>query len=249
MPDATLPTALRAVVFDVDGTLYRQGPVRRAMAGRLVRAYLPRPMEGLTTMRILSAYRRGQESLRDSSTSGDMAQAQLQYACQATGASPAQVLGAVARWMEQAPLDLLATHAQPGMQTLVRSLRARGIKLGVLSDYPAEAKLAAMGVGGLFDAVLCAQEPAVGAFKPNPRGILVALERLGVAPGEALYVGDRAEVDAAAARAAGVACAILSGQQTAPDPGYLAVVSFAELARRIEPLTAPFPTTRRAFTP
>jgi phosphoglycolate phosphatase-like HAD superfamily hydrolase len=89
----------------------------------------------------------------------------------------------------------------------------------------------------------------VAAFKPNPRGILVALERLGVAPGEALYVGDRAEVDAAAARAAGVACAILSGLKAAPDAAYLAVASFAELAHRIEPHLAHSHAAREAFTP
>jgi putative hydrolase of the HAD superfamily len=108
-------------------------------------------------------------------------------------------------------------------------LRASGLRLGVLSDYPPEAKLAALGVGDLFDAVLCAQAPEVGVFKPNPRGILVLLERLGVAPSEALYVGDRAEVDAAAARAAGVACAILSSKAGGAGDGFLSVTSYAEL--------------------
>ena len=55
MPDPTLPRDLCAVVFDVDGTLYRLRALRRAMALRLVRAHLHRPLAGVTTMRILSA--------------------------------------------------------------------------------------------------------------------------------------------------------------------------------------------------
>ncbi len=233
MPETCLPRHLRAVVFDVDGTLYRQGALRRAMAVRLLRAYLHRPLAGVTTMRILSAYRRGQEALREAPGTGDIAQAQLRFASRATGAPTADVQALVTRWMDEAPLNLLADLAQPGMQAFVRDLRGRGIRLGVLSDYPAEAKLAALGVGGLFDSVLCAQAPEVGVFKPDPRGILVSLERLGVAPLDALYVGDRADVDAPAARAAGVACAILTGEKPAHGAGFLAVRSFADLGQMI----------------
>ncbi len=233
MPDSFLPRHLRAVVFDVDGTLYRQGALRRAMAVRLVCAHLHRPLAGMTTMRILSAYRRGQEALRDTRGTGDIAQAQLRFASHATGAPTADVQALVTRWMDEAPLELLADLAQPGMQAFVRDLRTRDIRLGVLSDYPAEAKLAALGVGGMFDSVLCAQAPAVGVFKPDPRGILVSLERLGVAPSDALYVGDRADVDAVAASAAGVACVILTGEKPAHDAGFLAVESFAELGQLI----------------
>lgn len=218
-------------MFDVDGTLYRQGSLRRAMALRLARAHLFRPVLGLSTLRILSAYRRGQEALRDTHGEGDLGEAQTRYASRATGASPGAVQATVARWMEHAPLELLGRFAQPGMQAFIRELRDAGFKLGVLSDYPAEAKLAALGVGDLFDSVLCAQAPEVGVFKPNPRGILVSLERLGVAPSDALYVGDRAEVDAAAARAAGVACAILSQRTQSNDDGFLSVSSYAELSR------------------
>ena len=44
----------------------------------------------------------------------------------------------------------------------------------------------------------------VGIEKPDPRIFALALERLGVAPERALYVGDIRSVDAAGARAAGM---------------------------------------------
>ena len=57
---------IRAVVFDVDGTLYRQSPVRRAMTARLARAYWRRRSVRTRDAACPPAYRRAQESLRRS---------------------------------------------------------------------------------------------------------------------------------------------------------------------------------------
>jgi FMN phosphatase YigB (HAD superfamily) len=119
------------------------------------------------------------------------------------------VAGCVRRWMEEEPLSLLSRCVYPGTLDMLKACRAKGLRLAALSDYPADEKLRAMGMAGLFDVVLCAQAPDVNAFKPNPRGLLVALDRLGVGADECLYVGDRADVDAPAAAAAGIRCAIL----------------------------------------
>jgi HAD superfamily hydrolase (TIGR01549 family) len=203
---------LRAVVFDVDGTLYLQPPLRRAMALRLLRAHALRPLKGLRTLRALQAYRHAQEHLRE--VTGDVALAQLDQAAARSGLSKEQIGADVARWMEQEPLPLLVRYLRPGTKELIAACRKAGLKLGVLSDYPAEAKLAALGLGGLFDAVLFAQSPEIGVFKPNPRGLLAAVKTLGVTPAETLYVGDRPEVDSAAAEAAGIRCAIVTSHPT-----------------------------------
>jgi FMN phosphatase YigB (HAD superfamily) len=104
----------------------------------------------------------------------------------------------------------------------------------VVSDYPAAAKLNALGIAHLFDVVLCAQDPAIGVFKPHPRGLENALERLGVDASEALYVGDRADVDAVAASAARIPCAILSrarGRQA--GAGFVGIRGFSDLQARL----------------
>src|SRR3954470_8906600 len=75
------PTRLKAIVFDVDGTLYAQAGLRRAMFVQLLRAHLVRPWTGFSTFRVLAAYRRAQELLRESPIDGDLAVAQLQLAC------------------------------------------------------------------------------------------------------------------------------------------------------------------------
>ena len=49
----------------------------------------------------------------------------------------------------------------------------------------------------------------VGVEKPDPAIFRAALDALGVAPAEALYVGDLYEVDVVGARAAGMPAALL----------------------------------------
>lgn len=202
---------IRAVVFDVDGTLYRHGPVRRAMIRRLVRAHWAHPSTGVRVSRLLAAYRHAQEALRSSQFEGDVASEQLAFAADRCGVDPSEVEACVAQWMEAAPLDVVAASARAGLIDALDALAARGIKLAALSDYPADRKLEALGIANRFAVVLSAQDPRVRAFKPNPRGLLVALAELQVACSEALYVGDRSDVDAAAAAAANVRCLLVGG--------------------------------------
>jgi HAD superfamily hydrolase (TIGR01509 family) len=193
------------VLFDVDGTLYDQRPVRRSMSVRLVRSHALAPRRGLRTMRALRAYRRAQEAMRSTGFEGDVEVEQVRRAASSANAQDAAVTALVTRWMEEEPLGVVAASARPALRELLDALAAREIRLAVVSDYPADRKLAALGVADRFDVVLSAQDPRVHAFKPNPKGLLVALDELGVAPADAVYVGDRIEVDGAAAHAAGMA--------------------------------------------
>jgi putative hydrolase of the HAD superfamily len=219
---------LKVIVFDVDGTLYRQGPLRRAMLLRLLRTTVARPVEGLRTLRALEAYRRAQEELRGR-TSGAVAREQIRLACERAKCDPAFVTACVDRWMEQEPLDLLQGCAYSGLVEFLDACRARGLRIAALSDYPAAAKLRALGIAERFELVLCAQEPDVDVFKPHPRGLQVVLQRLGVFAHECLYVGDRAEVDAAAARAAGIPCVILTREGSSSGRDYTTVASYRQL--------------------
>lgn len=222
---------LRAVIVDVDGTLYRQGPLRRAMLWRLLRAHLTAPGAGVRTLRALRAYRRAQEALRERRGDvSDLAFAQIEHACRASGV-PARELGAcVARWMESEPLGLVAACRRDGVVEFLRAARGRGLRLGVFSDYPPGPKLVALGVAGLFDVVVSAQDPEVRRFKPHPRGLEVTARLLGVEPGQAVYIGDRPETDAVAARAAGMACAILGGRTPGRDEGWLPIAGYPALS-------------------
>jgi FMN phosphatase YigB (HAD superfamily) len=221
----------KALIFDLDGTLYRQEPVRRAMAWRILRAYLWHPIQGLSTIRVLQAYRRAQETLRLTGVSGDPMAQQIRIAAQNCKLGESEVQSCVARWSGRA-MDLLSQALRPGLVELLQLAREKGMLLGVLSDYPAEAKLCAMGLRNYFDVVVSASDPEVQCFKPSPRGLEIVLRRQGLAKHEALYIGDRPEVDGAAAAAAGVQCAILASNHHQHGPWW-EISGFHELRNAV----------------
>jgi putative hydrolase of the HAD superfamily len=69
-------------------------------------------------------------------------------------------------------------------------------------DRVQRSRLAASGIEPFFEVVVTSQ--GCGFAKPDPRILGIALDGLGIRPGEAVYVGDDPAVDGAAARAAGV---------------------------------------------
>ena len=90
------------------------------------------------------------------------------------------------------------------MHPTLDGLAARGLRLGVVSNWDCGLRnvLAGLGIAHHFAAIVPSAE--VGAPKPQPAVFEAALSRLGVEPSEAIHVGDRPETDAAGASAAGI---------------------------------------------
>lgn len=92
----------------------------------------------------------------------------------------------------------------PGAAELLDGLRAAGLALGVATGKArdrADHVLAAVGLLDRLDSVTGSDEVRHG--KPAPDIVLLALDRLGLAPDEAVMVGD-STLDLLAGRAAGV---------------------------------------------
>ncbi|MGE9290535.1 MAG: HAD family hydrolase [Puniceicoccales bacterium] len=192
--------AAGAVIFDVDGTLYWQKGLRRRMLVDLLSSALFSSRTRLD-LRILKRFREDRETLGERVDSG-FAEAQYRLTAEALGLTPERVEDAVRRWIYERPLRYLRKHRVPGIEVWLEKLRAAGVRSAVYSEYPAVEKLAALGLS--FDAVVSSTDPDVDAFKPNPKGIQVALEKLGVPAERALFVGDRQDRDGACAAAAGL---------------------------------------------
>ena len=99
----------------------------------------------------------------------------------------------------------------PGIGPLLKDLHSRGTKLGVVTQKGREFdaggrvagaahELAEVGVADLFSVVVGFED--VSRYKPDPEGVELAFDRLGVLPEDAMLVGDSA-ADIEAARAAG----------------------------------------------
>ena len=223
-----IPTRrIRAVLFDVDGTLYRQRPLRLLMAAELGALALTQPLRAPAIWRTLSAYRKAQESLRGREGAG--AARQLELAAARARMSTDEVAAIVDVWMIERPLKHLARCRAHGLVDLLEFLTARRVQIGILSDYPAQKKIDALGVGHYFSVVLCGGDPEVAAFKPSPRGFLAACGRWRLDPGDVLYVGDRMDADGAGAAAAKMPAVIVTSEQVHSTAGTLAVSSLERL--------------------
>jgi len=224
---------LKAILMDVDGTLYRKSVVRKAMIMRLLRYSAVKPIRGLKSLRIIAGYRRGQEVLREKSAIQEsLPDLQLKYAANFSGSEMSSVKAEVERWMEREPLEHLRRAMRPGLREFLARCRELGLKTGVVSDYPAYAKLSAMGLSGSFDVSVCAQDSEVNVFKPNPKGLIVCAQRLIVSPHQTVYIGDRAEVDGVAADRAGMNC-ILMGEASDGRGKYPTVTDFWALQQML----------------
>jgi HAD superfamily hydrolase (TIGR01509 family) len=90
----------------------------------------------------------------------------------------------------------------------LKSLRDNGIRVAVVSNIPWDisAVFREYDLDGLVDEFVLSF--AEGVMKPDPKIFLVACQRLGVAPADALMVGDSAEADGGAANV-GIRTAII----------------------------------------
>ncbi len=126
-----------------------------------------------------------------------------------------------------------AVRVAPGAEVVLERLRAAGRRTAICSNAPfppemMHRQLEAVGLAQLVDAAVFSSE--VGRRKPAPELYLAALERLGCAPEEALYVGDRVLEDYEGPRRVGmraVICTALARQL--PPPGVATIASLAEL--------------------
>jgi pyrophosphatase PpaX len=91
----------------------------------------------------------------------------------------------------------------PDTLETVEALRRRGVRLAIVTSKHRESALRGMDLCGIVDHFPVIVTPEdVAQPKPHPEPVLHALERLGVAAGEAVFVGDSPH-DMAAGRAAG----------------------------------------------
>ncbi|MBR1919529.1 MAG: HAD family hydrolase [Spirochaetales bacterium] len=89
-----------------------------------------------------------------------------------------------------------------GMREALLEAKRRGYLIAALSDFPIGNKIELLGLSGLFDYVASTEDS--GYLKPNRVPFDVMLESLGTEPGETLYCGDSYRKDVQGARNAGM---------------------------------------------
>jgi putative hydrolase of the HAD superfamily len=192
MNRATYPV-IQAVLFDFYDTLAcfnpdKAGPLRRRAAQALG---LPAEAYFGAWHRHVDAFMRGEI---------DSTGAMVRRILTDLGRDAPQTAVAEAARLEELARQR-AVQLYPGARAVLRSLRQRGYRLGLVSNVSplAAGPLDRLGLRGYFDAVILSFE--VGLLKPDPAIFGLACARLGVAPAECAFVADGGfgELDAAAA--------------------------------------------------
>lgn len=233
--------AYRAVLFDFFNTLTR--PANRGRRHTLVAEQL-----GCTTRELLDVL---DDSfyLRASGVLGD-AEATLRWVCERIGVHPAdaRIRAALTARLKAVRAD---TRLRPEALPTLRGLRRLGLATALVSDCTHELPvfLAQLPVAPLLDAQVFSVQ--VGRCKPDPAIYLTACDRLGVPPGNCLYVGDGGSRELTGAVAAGLDAVRLLAPDLGdhlvfdPDTGFTgpALTSLREVIGLVEPALA---TTGRA---
>lgn len=179
--------ALKAMVFDMDGTILDTLPDLTRVTN-LALAQMGFPQH--TQQEVLTYVGNGAARLIAQATPADATADERQRTLEV--------------W-EQIYLDTGSplTGPFPGIVDALRALRARGVKTAVLSNKFDEAvrELADQFFPGLFD--IARGEIPPTPRKPDPTSLLQVLRAFGVTPEQAAYVGDTS-VDVEVARNAGV---------------------------------------------
>jgi HAD superfamily hydrolase (TIGR01509 family) len=203
----------RAVVFDLDGLLLETEVLWHRAEERLFERHGARFTfeDKLTVMGTSAAF------------TGEFFARRLGYEAERATA----LISEVSELMLQ---ELKAqVEARPGAVELVARLRGR-VPLGLASNSPrflVDAALQSGGFADAFDAVVSSDD--VVHHKPAPDLYLLACERLGVAPADAVALEDTAS-GIAAAKAAGMTCiAVPQFAQTDVSAADRVIDSLAEL--------------------
>jgi len=192
--------SIKAVIFDVDGTLYDQKKMRLKMLWEMGKSTLIN-FKTIKELLIVWKYRRFREE--------NLTNAVQQYrrTAQATRTDVETVRQVVQDWLINRPLPYLAGCRYPGVLELFAFLRDEGVGIGVFSDYPAREKLAGLELQA--DAIVWSAEETVNHYKPGPEGLVETARRLEIPVENCLFIGDRDDLDGECARRAGMPYLIL----------------------------------------
>lgn len=232
---------IKAVIFDLDGTLYHYEHANEA------------------------GYRKLREYARD--TLG-MEPSAFDQAHKAAFARQEVLLGSLVAAMhnrylrfqlilEEAGLPLIphviamndiywnafleAMEPSPHLESALASLRQSGLKLGIGTnmtlDYQLR-KLETLGVMPLLDFLVASEE--VNSEKPEPKIFVRCAQKAGCAPEECLFIGDNIRHDVHGARAAGMQALWFAPDpaDTARHPDIPSFQDFSELPGYVERLQA-----------
>jgi putative hydrolase of the HAD superfamily len=219
---------IRAVGFDLDGTLYPAAALYQKLIGK-----------GLPNLRFLIAFGRVRRELRAMLTSQEyrargirgieeLHRYQAELVAKRLGSDPERTYHDIETFFYTnavAPFSKIEPY--PGVAGLLDQLHASGLRTGALSDFPCDKKLELLGLANKFDVTMTSEE--TGFVKPDRASFDLLAQRLGVANDELLYVGNSEPYDVKGSLGAGMRAALISKNLSVRTSAEFTFFSFAKL--------------------
>jgi HAD superfamily hydrolase (TIGR01549 family) len=176
----------KALVLDMDGTLYYQLPVRICMAFELFLYYLIH-LNKIKDLLALYRFRKSRE-----------------HGClQETDAI-------IDYWVQTRPLKYIRLFRDKKLIEFVREFRDVGTLIVVYSDYPATEKINALSSLDI-DFIFCATDVDIQCLKPDTKGLKHIIKIIGKPVKDVVFIGDRYEKDGKCAEGLDMDYIILDG--------------------------------------
>ena len=224
--------SIRAVGFDIDGTLYPAFSLYRRLF-----------FKSLKQMPLLLAFNEVRHELRALLTSPEfrarniqgveaLHRFQAELAAKRLKADPDTVYDAIESFFYTASVDPFTSITMyPGVVDTLDKLKAKGLALGALSDFPCDRKLDLLGLSSKFDVIMTSEE--TGLVKPDRRSFDLLAERLEADNGDVLFVGNSESYDVKGALAAGMRAALISKKAGIKTMAEFSFYNFDELYQYI----------------
>lgn len=175
---------IKLLVFDVDGTLYSQPPVRYRMAVDLaVHSLVNRE---LRTLKIIREYRSYREDLT-SNQGHNNADAQIKRLSHIFDRSAEDIKHILDEWMGERPLKYLHAQRHRSVSKVLALAAEQDIAVAVLSDLPLGRKIEALEM--TFLSAHCTDE--YNEFKPGTKTLSAIMEKFEAGSNSTLVIGDR----------------------------------------------------------
>jgi HAD superfamily hydrolase (TIGR01549 family) len=190
----------KAVIFDVDGTLYDLRKMHRYIFGAMLRHYFFQPRK-FRELLIIKEFRKNRERL-SGDTGGNIATRQYTEVAEKIGIDQAEIVRVTDFWIKQKPLEYIKKCQRPEIKELIGKLYELDILIIYFSDYDPADKVKRLGLEG--DYFFNASAPEIDALKPSEKGLQYILQKLNLAPNECLLIGDRPDKEGTMAAKVGM---------------------------------------------
>lgn len=192
---------IKAVAFDIDGTLYNQFSFSWRCIPFVVKH-----------LRFMLHFGRTRKELHAAATRGTVSEnffeLQAKLIAEKLHDDPEKIKLFIEKEIYEGWRPLFAAvKPYRNVYQTITALKSAGYKIGLMSDFPPAQKNDVWGIAALSDVILSSEE--LGVLKPHKKPFLVLSEKLNTPPEEILYVGNSYRYDVLGAQNVGMKTALI----------------------------------------